>query len=112
VTKRRSAAEGRCEKAFRDGYREGKKYQHAMDFPEAHGEKEYWHVDSAWAEWQRNHQRAAEEEGLCEAKVICGCPNEATLSVGSGKNNWHLCESCAAMPEFRRYRRRVPLKER
>lgn len=37
-----------------------------------------------------------------------GCQNEATLSVGIG-TNWHLCESCAALPVFSRLRRRVPL---
>jgi len=35
---------------------------------------------------------------------------EATISVGTGKNNWHLCASCAALPRFKRLRRRVPLK--
>lgn len=36
---------------------------------------------------------------------------EATISVGTGKNNWHLCASCAALPRFKRLRRRVPLGE-
>lgn len=35
---------------------------------------------------------------------------EATLSVGTGTNNWHLCASCAALPRFKRLRRRVALK--
>lgn len=39
------------------------------------------------------------------------CPNEAVLSVGRGAGNWHLCESCAMAPEFKRYRRRDPLKK-
>ena len=38
------------------------------------------------------------------------CPNEATVSVGERKN-WHLCESCAALPEFRRFRRRRNLRK-
>jgi hypothetical protein len=38
------------------------------------------------------------------------CPNLATLSVGAG-NNWHLCDSCAALPRFRRLRRRISLRE-
>lgn len=37
------------------------------------------------------------------------CPNPATLSVGT-KNNWHVCDSCAALPRFKRLRRRVPLR--
>lgn len=39
-----------------------------------------------------------------------GCTNEAVLSVGTGQFNFHLCESCAALPEFKRKRKRVPLK--
>lgn len=38
-----------------------------------------------------------------------GCDNSATLSVGVRKN-WHLCESCAAKPRFKRYRKRVSLR--
>lgn len=37
-----------------------------------------------------------------------GCPNEAVLSVGS-KDDWWLCEECAALPAFSRYKRREPL---
>jgi hypothetical protein len=36
---------------------------------------------------------------------------EATQVVGvDGK--WHLCDGCAALPEFARYRRRSPLHRR
>lgn len=31
----------------------------------------------------------------------------ATVSVGDGK--WHLCESCAALPQFKRYKK-MPLR--
>lgn len=34
-----------------------------------------------------------------------GCADEATLSVGVSKN-WHLCDSCADLPRFRRMSRR------
>jgi hypothetical protein len=37
------------------------------------------------------------------------CENEAVLSVGN-KPNWHLCESCAALPQFKRFRSRTPLR--
>lgn len=37
------------------------------------------------------------------------CPNEASVCVGSGIS-WHLCESCAELPEFSKYRRREPLR--
>ena len=47
-----------------------------------------------------------------------GCPNVATVSLGSGRKNpkmgeyicWHLCESCAALPRFKRFRKRGKLK--
>lgn len=36
-----------------------------------------------------------------------GCTNEATLSIGaSAKTNYHLCDSCADLPKFRRMARR------
>lgn len=34
-----------------------------------------------------------------------GCIDTAVISVGATKN-WHLCDSCAALPEFRRMSRR------
>lgn len=46
----------------------------------------------------------------CAALVGDGCQNEATLSVGRGKDNWHLCESCANLPRFARKKHRVPLR--
>lgn len=33
----------------------------------------------------------------------------ATILVGRGSPNWHLCESCAALPRFARYKKR-PLR--
>lgn len=40
-----------------------------------------------------------------------GCPSPATLCVGAN-GDWHLCATCAALPCFRRFRRRVPLVAR
>lgn len=37
-----------------------------------------------------------------------GCTNRAMLSVGAN-GEWHLCDTCAALPDFKRFRRRVPL---
>lgn len=37
------------------------------------------------------------------------CHNEATVSVGAD-GKWHLCESCAALPDFKRFRSRRPIK--
>lgn len=31
----------------------------------------------------------------------------AVWSMGTGKPTWHLCESCAALPEFKRLKRRI-----
>jgi len=39
-----------------------------------------------------------------------GCQNDATISVGY-EDNWHLCESCAALPRFRRKTRRIALAD-
>lgn len=44
---------------------------------------------------------------LCELEP---CQNQATLSVGTGKKNWHLCAWCADQTMFKRLRKRVPLK--
>lgn len=38
------------------------------------------------------------------AEIGHGCRNEATVSLGRGK--WHLCEPCAALPAFKRFRKR------
>ncbi len=40
-----------------------------------------------------------------------GCRNESTVSVGKA-TNWHLCDSCAALPRFKRLTARVPLRRR
>lgn len=32
-----------------------------------------------------------------------GCPNPAAVSVGH-QGSWHLCDSCAALPRFKRYK--------
>jgi hypothetical protein len=37
-----------------------------------------------------------------------GCPNEATVVVGS-TGDWHLCEDCARLPRFKRFTSRRPL---
>ena len=36
----------------------------------------------------------------------------ATWSVGSGRHNLHLCDACAALPRFKRFRTRVPLRRK
>lgn len=39
-----------------------------------------------------------------------GCLNEATVCVGRD-GLWHLCESCADLPYFKRYKRREALRK-
>ena len=39
------------------------------------------------------------------------CDQEARWSVGTGKNNIHLCEGCAKLPYFRRLTKRVRLQD-
>ena len=57
---------------------------------------------------------------LCEYNPVAGnasyggqmegdCLNEATVCLGNNPS-WHLCESCAGLPRFKRFRRRVPLR--
>lgn len=44
-----------------------------------------------------------------EPPLPTDCRNDATLSVGAN-GQWHVCDACAALPEFAKYRRRKPLK--
>ena len=54
-------------------------------------------------EWNPTEKRAAFNDDPAHG--------EAVWSVGvDGK--WHLCESCAALPEFARYRNRQRLNRR
>lgn len=59
-------------------------------------------------EWNPEANSPAEAEHWRRIGVRSpGCANPAVWSVGAGTNNWHLCESCAALPRFKRYRSRV-----
>lgn len=42
------------------------------------------------------------------ARIGDGCERAAVLSVGAN-GQFHLCAECAALPRFKRFRRRVPL---
>lgn len=60
-------------------------------------------------EWWPEQDRPAEEvPGRPDSRK--GCPNETAWSVGVAKN-WHLCDSCAALPRFARMRSRKPLPD-
>lgn len=52
-------------------------------------------------EWDPRIQKVGDVVEMPEQE----CPNEATISVGG----FHVCESCAALPVFKRFRKRVPL---
>ena len=58
-------------------------------------------------EWAPGRDQAASVP-----EVPGDCHAGAKLSVGKDPDNWHLCESCAALPRFARKRHRVPLKGR
>jgi hypothetical protein len=53
-------------------------------------------------DWDPQNDQPAVSDGS-------GCQNQATTSVGGGMDNWHLCDPCAALPRFKKYRRRVAL---
>ena len=59
-------------------------------------------------EWNPTTNEAADDFGGEIGHV--GCQNEATVSVGKGIHNWHLCEACSALPAFRRFRVRTQVK--
>lgn len=52
-------------------------------------------------EWNPDENRAAVTGDKCHG--------DAELSVGAD-GKWHLCRSCAALPRFKKFRRRVPLR--
>ena len=61
----------------------------------------------ALCEWNPTLKEAA----LCGSdKRDTDCSKEATLIVGAD-GLWHICEACASMPEFRRFRARRPLRK-
>ena len=57
-------------------------------------------------EWDPEHSKP----GYTGQGVHIGCQNPATWSIGKYPN-WHLCDSCAALPEFKRYRKRERLRK-
>lgn len=70
---------------------------------------------SATCEWDPDRGQPATTVVLCIGNLQLlpvhkrqGCPNPATVSVGQ-KGAWHLCDSCAKLPNFKPFRRRVPL---
>jgi hypothetical protein len=63
-----------------------------------------WHER---CEWDPKRNRAGE---YIPGSIDLGCQNYAVLSVGRGKDNWHLCESCAALPYFSRKKVRTKLQ--
>lgn len=52
-------------------------------------------------EWNRVEQRPTRGDDAHQS--------EATIMVGA-QGQWHLCDSCAALPEFKRYRVRKLLR--
>jgi hypothetical protein len=58
-------------------------------------------------EWDPEHNMPARD---LTGRYFSGCTNEATQSVGRAEN-WHLCDSCAALPRFKKFRYRVRLRK-
>lgn len=64
-------------------------------------------------EWDPEHSRPAQitfsnPNGCLKTEEHHGCQNEARISVGrDGK--WHLCEMCAALPVFDKFKKRTRL---
>jgi len=54
-------------------------------------------------EWNPKEQRAR-----YVGEVDCG--NLAVWSIGEGRNNIHLCDDCAGLRKFSRFRKRTRLK--
>lgn len=57
----------------------------------------------ALCEWDPDSDRLA--------TVDEGCGNDAVVSVGAD-GQFHLCESCAGLPVFNRYRRLVAIPKK
>ena len=51
---------------------------------------------------------AKEKRGSYTGSDPGACDRIARVNVGSD-GKWHLCEQCAALPEFKRFRSREPL---
>ena len=60
-------------------------------------------------EW--NPEKNTDAVSLADGTGYEGCGKEATVSVGSGMNNYHLCDSCAELPRFNRFKKRSTLKK-
>lgn len=44
----------------------------------------------------------------CDPPLPGDCKNEATTVLGA-KGHWHVCNLCASLPEFRKFRSRMPV---
>ncbi len=51
-------------------------------------------------EWDPERDRLAQ---VLSPDIELGCKNQATTSIGNGA--YHMCDSCAALPRFSRYRK-------
>lgn len=63
----------------------------------------------SYCEWNPEEDKPAECHLTNPEESHIGCKNEATIAVGAN-GQWHLCESCAKLPRFKRFRVRIPLK--
>lgn len=64
-------------------------------------------VDFSLCEWDPDADAPA--SSLDGGVDYIGCGNPATVSLGTD-GRWHLCDSCAALPRFNRFRARRALQ--
>ena len=70
-----------------------------------------WVGDDDWKEGEQMSE-VCEWNPTLQKPAVTGneptdCKNEARVSIGAkASDNWHLCESCAALPAFKKYRHR------
>lgn len=67
-------------------------------------------------EWDPERDRASQGDPVYGDPALkwrnyTGCPNLADVIVGAD-GKWRLCESCAALPTFKRWRVRKPARLR
>jgi len=66
-------------------------------------------IDFQLCEWDPNSNAPA--TSLDGGAEYIGCGNPATVCLGAN-GRWHLCDSCAALPQFSRFRVRISLAGR
>jgi len=66
---------------------------------------------SDFCEWnpKENCPSCYQKQNYGDLVTYWGCTNLADFVVGA-RGEWRLCKSCAALPQFKLYRKRTPVK--